>query len=264
MKRSAVEVVGHGGAGDFFPGNSRSAIEQGLKLGADRIEFDVQRAGDGQLVLVHDDRLRKGPGKGLAVRATPTATLRNVLPGLLTFDEAVELIGDRAALVVDVKAPHYEQEIAEAALRHDLARRDAIVSCTYALSLVKIKRHAPGIRLGLSTGHLSTSIGYRMARELAGEVVQIVLPYPLLATARAVRVTDVMIKYRLLSPKLIDLMHAHGIRVNTWTVNRPADIRRVIGMGVDSVTSNRPDYARAIVDELGVTATSGASATHDE
>jgi glycerophosphoryl diester phosphodiesterase len=247
-----VEVVGHGGAGDFFPGNSRPAIEQALKIGVDRVEFDVQRSGDGDLVLVHDERIKRGPGKGVAVRAAPTSQLRELLPGLLTLDEAVELIGDRAGVVVDVKAPGYERAIVNAVRRHGLVAQDAIVSSTYAHSLIAIGRGAPGVRLGLSTGHLSTSLRHSAARMLAGEVVQALLPYPLLGVATSLGVTDVMIKFRMLSPKLVSLMHEHGIRVNTWTVNRPADIRRVIALGVDSVTSNRPDYARVVADELGV------------
>ncbi|MEA2530584.1 MAG: hypothetical protein QOG89_2228, partial [Thermomicrobiales bacterium] len=34
--RPRIEVIGHGGAGDFFPGNSRESIEQALKIGVDR------------------------------------------------------------------------------------------------------------------------------------------------------------------------------------------------------------------------------------
>ena len=54
----SVEVIGHGGAGFYFPGNSRQSIERALEIGVDRIEFDVQRSAGDELVLVHDDRLR--------------------------------------------------------------------------------------------------------------------------------------------------------------------------------------------------------------
>ena len=59
----SVEVVGHGGAGDFFPGNSRQSIEKALDLGVDRIEFDVQRAAGDQIVLVHDDDVKIGANR---------------------------------------------------------------------------------------------------------------------------------------------------------------------------------------------------------
>ena len=35
--------------------------------------------------------------------------------------------------------------------------------------------------------------------------------------------------------------HALGLRVVVWTVNEPADIRRMLAMGVDGIISDRPD-----------------------
>jgi glycerophosphoryl diester phosphodiesterase len=35
--------------------------------------------------------------------------------------------------------------------------------------------------------------------------------------------------------------------VAAWTVNREADIRRIVGLGVDIVISDRPDLALRLV-----------------
>ena len=72
------EVVGHAGAGGFFPGNSLKAIEKALELRVDRIECDVQRSADGDLVLVHDEELNDARGKRPVKRIT-TAELRERL-----------------------------------------------------------------------------------------------------------------------------------------------------------------------------------------
>ena len=40
--------------------------------------------------------------------------------------------------------------------------------------------------------------------------------------------------------------HALGLRVVPWTVNRPADMRRLIRWGVDGLITDRPDLARAV------------------
>jgi glycerophosphoryl diester phosphodiesterase len=50
------------------------------------------------------------------------------------------------------------------------------------------------------------------------------------------------------TPELLAEAHALGITVIPWTVNDPAAMRRLIGLGVDGLITDRPDIARA---ELG-------------
>jgi glycerophosphoryl diester phosphodiesterase len=49
--------------------------------------------------------------------------------------------------------------------------------------------------------------------------------------------------YRDLTAAEVDEAHALGLLVLPWTVNRPADMRRLIGWGVDGLISDRPDLA---------------------
>lgn len=247
MPAPSVEVIGHGGAGDFFPGNSRASIEQALKIGVDRIEFDVRLSLEGDLVLVHDDQLRLPDGSKRAVRNLPTAEIRGMVSGLLTFDEAVELIGASASLLIDAKAPGYQREIADAIRRHDLAS-SAIVSSTYANVLHDLRRQFPDLRTGISTGHLANRVPVRAAKTVISGTLQLSVPAILALAVRTIGATDVMIQYRACSSRLVQLMHSRGIKVNAWTVNHPRLIRRVLAMGVDGVISNRPDLVK---DELG-------------
>jgi glycerophosphoryl diester phosphodiesterase len=46
--------------------------------------------------------------------------------------------------------------------------------------------------------------------------------------------------------------HQLGLRVVPWTVNRPADIARLLGWGVDGLITDRPDLARRCVAEAGL------------
>lgn len=41
--------------------------------------------------------------------------------------------------------------------------------------------------------------------------------------------------------------HALGLRVYPWTVNDPADMQRLIEMGVDGITTDRPDLLRGVL-----------------
>ena len=43
-----------------------------------------------------------------------------------------------------------------------------------------------------------------------------------------------------------------GLKVVTWTVNEPADMRRLIEWGVDGIISDRPDILRRVAADMGV------------
>jgi glycerophosphoryl diester phosphodiesterase len=247
--RSNIEIIGHGGAGNFYPGNSRESIEQALKIGVDRIEVDVQRSADGDLVLVHDDTFlvhgRKTPTDEIT-----TAQFREVLPSLLTLAELVELNRDNVPLLLDVKLPGYEPDVIAAIRRHQLAATVA-ASSTHAIVLWRLKRAFPELRLGLSTGHMATGIPYRPGRYVMSRALRVVTPVPLVAAMRICGATETMIQQRVCTPRLVRAVHDSGRRVNVWTVDCPEQMRRFIEMGADGVISNRPDLVKEELDSIG-------------
>jgi glycerophosphoryl diester phosphodiesterase len=51
---------------------------------------------------------------------------------------------------------------------------------------------------------------------------------------------------------LIAESHRLGLAVVVWTVNKPADMVRMIDMGVDGIISDRPDLLRSVAGEKGI------------
>ena len=62
-------------------------------------------------------------------------------------------------------------------------------------------------------------------------------------------------------PGLIAESHRLGLAVVVWTVNKPADMVRMIDMGVDGVISDRPDLLRDIAGEKGIALPAAAPVT---
>jgi glycerophosphoryl diester phosphodiesterase len=52
--------------------------------------------------------------------------------------------------------------------------------------------------------------------------------------------------WRNLTPALVKDAHAFGVKVLPWTVNDPADMQRLIDMGVDGIISDYPDRLRDV------------------
>jgi glycerophosphoryl diester phosphodiesterase len=61
------------------------------------------------------------------------------------------------------------------------------------------------------------------------------------------------------SPNYLDLQpgevveaHELGLKVTPWTVNQPADMHRILALGVDGLISDRPDRLRAVLQQRGI------------
>jgi glycerophosphoryl diester phosphodiesterase len=234
------EVVGHGGAGDFYPGNSKPSLEKAIELGVDRIEIDVQQSRDGDLVLVHDERLKLDCGRPTLVSEIPTSTLRSIFPGFLTFPEAVELIRGSMPLMLDIKGPGFEDDLISAIKKHGLAAESS-VSCTHALVIRRLRREFPEMRLGLSTGHWASGAPTFAGKKVMAAVLRPTLLYPLLAALPASGATEIMVFHRACSRSLVERLHGRGYLVNVWTVDRIRSIRRALDLGADGIITNRPD-----------------------
>ena len=59
------------------------------------------------------------------------------------------------------------------------------------------------------------------------------------------------------NPEVISEAHGLGLKVVVWTVNKPADMARLIDIGVDGIISDHPDLLRKVAGEKGITLPAG-------
>jgi glycerophosphoryl diester phosphodiesterase len=55
---------------------------------------------------------------------------------------------------------------------------------------------------------------------------------------------------RIVSPRFIRHAHSAGLKVQVWTVDEEADMRRLLDWGIDGLISNRPDLAVRMRDQF--------------
>ncbi|HWM15617.1 MAG TPA: glycerophosphodiester phosphodiesterase family protein, partial [Microbacterium sp.] len=64
-----------------------------------------------------------------------------------------------------------------------------------------------------------------------------------LAGVDALQVPERRGALRIVTPRLVEAAHRQDVEVHVWTVNDPADMRRLVAMGVDGIVTDRADIA---------------------
>lgn len=140
-------AIAHRGGALLAPENTVEAFRAAEAAGAEIVETDVRLSADGVLVCLHDADLNRIAGDPRAVAALDLATLRRLVPTLMTLDEAIAA-STPLVILLDVKLQD------AVSLRGILARIDAAEACDRvllglrSLDLVAAARHvAPEIAI---------------------------------------------------------------------------------------------------------------------
>lgn len=250
MRPRKVEVIGHAGAAGFHPHNSRDSILKAVELGVDRIEVDLLTARNDALILSHDANVLID-GALQETRALTLDQVRVVLTGLVTLEEAIELTGNSYPLLLDIKGRHLAAPLIAAI--GDSPDHMRMSACgTFGRTLRDLKRRYPAMRIGLSRGHSVTKVKPPWLQPIAGAIVSLAQIPSLTVTARWFGAREVMIYHHICTRPLVMACHLARLRVNVWTVDEPADIRRVLRNGADGVISNYPDRVIEALAEAGL------------
>ena len=169
--------------------------------------------------------LDAGSWKGQAFAGERVPTLREAL-GLLKRK--------RCRPVIEIKDEAATRATVEGVEALGLQEEAWIISFS-AKALREAHELEPRLRLAWLRGRQPAGIGPSetdLARALARET-------------EAVGATVANLRWTLISPGLVDLLHERGLEVWAWTVDDPDIAAALMRWGVDAITSNRPDLILA-------------------
>lgn len=98
-----MKIIGHRGARGLAPENTLVALRKAVTHHVDEIEFDLRVTKDGVVILHHDPELGFGKSQMLVIDQNDFETLKHRKPDLTTFQEALDTLGKRARLYIEVK-----------------------------------------------------------------------------------------------------------------------------------------------------------------
>lgn len=215
--------IGHRGAAGHASENTLRSIEQAIALGCDLVEVDVRRTRDGDLVLLHDERVdRTTNGKG-AVAEMTLKDLRTLdVDGgqrIPTLQEVLHVASGRVGLILELKASGIGAQVC--ALVQEAGFTGPVVYAAFLHEeLLSVREPAP------------TAATMALFKKLPQDTV---------ASAKNARATHAGLRFNTATKPLVNALHRAGRQVFVYTVNKPKDIQRVRALGVDGIISDFPD-----------------------
>jgi glycerophosphoryl diester phosphodiesterase len=239
--KTGPRIAAHRGGAALWPENSLRAFREAIALGCELVELDVHATRDGQVAVIHDATLeRTTTGAGL-VAEHPAAALRQIClrgpDGVATgetlpmLDDVLRLVAPTGVdLLIELKArtPGFERSVLDAVTAEGLAAR-ASVMCFQAEPLQRLRAMAPGLRTTLLVGR---------DRGRAASTADLV------EWTRAAGAVDLGLQHTLVTAEVVAAVHAAGWTLGAWTIDEADAIQRLAALGVDVVTTDRPDIAR--------------------
>ena len=234
-------VIAHRGASNEAPENTLAAFSRAVSLGADAVELDVALCKTGEPVVIHDDTVdRTTDGTG-EVAELPLAALKDLDAGgwfdgayrnerIPTIDEVFDAIGGQAFINIEIKNIRRPFDrtpavVVDSVLRHGLTEK-VFFSSFNPFALRSVRHRIPACPAGLL---IVRGMSYRLAGSLSGLISGHDAVHP--------EQSDV-------SVESVRAAHRRGKAVFVYTVNDPADIRRMLDAGVDGIITDDP--ARAV------------------
>jgi glycerophosphoryl diester phosphodiesterase len=246
-----TRIAAHRGGGALWPENSLLAFQNAIALGSDLLEFDVHQSRDGVVIVIHDatvERTTDGTGAVESMTAADLRRLRLLGPDWALTSERVPTLDEvlaaaapsHAGLLIEVKEPApgdrydgVEERVLAAVAAAGLQRRATIMAFD-PRTIVRVRELAPRMRTSFLVA--------RAAVERAG-----VRPEVSVDWARATGATDVGLELPLLDEQVAAAARAASLLLGVWTVNDESAMRRMLALGVDVLTTDRPDLARRLV-----------------
>lgn len=213
-----------------------AAFMKAVHLGANGIETDVQMTKDGQLVLIHDERVKRTTGAEGWVKDYELAELKKLDAGSWFGEEfcgeAIPTLEELLSLAKQhdlylnlelkngfVQYPELELKVVELVRRYDLVEQVLISSFNH-YSLAHMKKLAPEIE---------TAILYMEGLYEPWEY------------ARRVGASALHPYFYAVRKEWVAQAKETGIRTHPFTVNEEHEMRALLAAGVDGIITDYPD-----------------------
>jgi glycerophosphoryl diester phosphodiesterase len=205
------------------------------------IEFDVQLTKDGQLIVCHDENIKRITGKEGLIAQMTLKELKNLDFGegekIPTLRELVELTKNKIGLNCEIKVKGIAKPIIELLKGYDVIE-STIISSFLHDELLNVQKINSTIKIAsLEPTTVQTK---KMDWKIKKEMIQYCIDNNLYAINPILMIVD---------QQFVDFAHQNNIKVFPWTVDHKIYIKKFIKFGVDGIITNDISKTKTLIKE---------------
>ncbi|MFJ9178665.1 glycerophosphodiester phosphodiesterase [Streptomyces sp. NPDC102360] len=223
-----VTAVAHRGDPYRVRENTLPSLRSALERGADVVEIDVRLTRDAVPVLLHDSTLERLWQHERPLSALSCEEVRGLTEGgVPTLADALEACRD-ARVMIDLPGADARTVRTVVGAVRDCGAEERVYYCAGAETMLKVRAADASAELALTWTSLAP-------------------PRPAVLAA----LTPRWLNYRfpLVTRELAARVHRDGYLLSAWTPDTKRSMRRLLDIGVDSITTNRVDVLTSLRDD---------------
>lgn len=256
-------VIAHQGGDGVWPGDTMYAFENAVEIGADVLEMDAHITKDGQIVLMHDEKVdRTTEGTGLIEDLT--------LPELKQLDAAYQWSNDEGKTfpyrgqgievptleelfqkfspmryVIEIKLTQnlIDKPLCDLIRKYDMQDK-VVIASFHDEAMQNFRQTCPEVATSASRGEVTKFV-------LLGKVFLSGLVAPQYQSLQPPYDPRESMNIPIMTERFIRQAHAKNIAVEPWTVDNPQMMRQYIEWGVDGIMTDRPDLMIEVLKGMG-------------
>jgi glycerophosphoryl diester phosphodiesterase len=237
----------HRGGAAEAPENSWSAFENAVALGFRYVETDARATADGVAIVIHDPDFQRVTGHAGPVRSMTWRQVQALrLPDEREPPRLEDLLGAWPDLRwnIDVKRREAVAPVVDAIRRTGSIDRVLVAAFSgRRTAMVRTAlRTGPGVEVATAAGRLT------VAMLLGAKAVPGLRFQPKAAAAQVpVRHNGITI----VNAAFVHTCRRFGVALHVWTVDDPAEMGRLLDLGVDGLMTDRPSVLREVLRQRG-------------
>lgn len=238
-----MKIIAHRGFSGVYPENTMLAFRKAIEIGADGIELDVHLSKDGQVMIIHDEALKRTTGLDGVVSDYTRAELEKISAGktkndefgftpIPSLEEYLAFMAEHRDKITNIElktAPVYYPEIEEKTLelvrKFDL-EKNIIYSSFNWLSIERMQRLGTISETGLLFSGMKL---YNQAHIIKALGINYFHP-----------------DFNDLTDEIVKSYLDNKVGLNVWTVNEIEDMKVCLSWNIDGLITNFPDRAISI------------------
>lgn len=233
-----VKIIAHRGASFHAPENTLASAKLGWEHLADAVEIDIHLSADKKIMVIHDPGTKRTTGEDYKIADTPSDKIRSLDAGswksevyrgekIPFLSEVLDIIPKGKQLVIEIKSNKELVPLLKEAIEKSGKMKQCIIISFDFDALAEAKAALPKIPVYYLSSKVTTNSFTDLLKRLHEN-----------------NIDGLNLNSATITPELATLCKQNHVQLLSWTIDDVELAKKLIGLGVTGITTNKPKEMR--------------------